>query len=887
MGRAGARERVRTVATARGRVGRTLVLTGPPGVGRSSLLREALADLDGDLMWLSGSASSGSAPWAAARNAGPAVNAVDDFAGAGGRLVAEAVLHGTEPEEVGRQITERYLAMSPRDRPVVVVADDFHRCDAQSLALLVFLAHRNHTFDVSYVLSCPDDALPAGVVDLERLELGGLDPGDAQVALTGWTGAAVAAPVAATLATLTDGNPALLREVAGRLATEQLEGRRTLPARLTASASSRALVAPVLDGLDEPELRVLACFALGGAVPSAVLDAVAGPEPLAALLDRHLVEAVPGGYRAGRAALGWLAEDRLGHAARQELATALGPAWESLDPVRSAWHALDVGSPDPRTLALGRRTLAEADAAVDGRLTEALAWAVIGHADPPTTHDWLQLTARAERAGHLLDARDAFEQAVRAPVVDEADLPVLTAWRGFLSQVADDRALAVPSTKLLSALELIRPGVVFETMTRTAWNSLLVGADAQARTYLDRARQASRAAGLGDRALWRLVDVSWQRVGGAARADTLRETALRWRDAARGRGWYDDFLLAVVLVEAGAYAEAEQQLVEAGSAHRQAGPHATHFLAAARLQLEVATWRVEVALRTAAGLATTAPPGPVHVRGLEPALLRLETLAGLPEATLHPGQAAYASEASAVARARAERLLVDGRYREAAVGLQALARRQPPLPPEQRWLVLADLVEAQVAGGEVAAARQTFRTAELPEPTGSATAAAAARAAALVAPSIEARPAFARALAAADTDAGLVEQARTLLAFARRLGQTTADQEADEVRERAALLFAHHGLEGWRRHAAALSWRTPVADEQTRMLNSRLDDHETQIVRLLLLGQKNREVADRLYVSLRSLEKSLTRIYAKLGVASKAQMLALVRADRSVATDAG
>ena len=63
------------------------------------------------------------------------------------------------------------------------------------------------------------------------------------------------------------------------------------------------------------------------------------------------------------------------------------------------------------------------------------------------------------------------------------------------------------------------------------------------------------------------------------------------------------------------------------------------------------------------------------------------------------------------------------------------------------------------------------------------------------------------------------------------------------------------------------------------MLSTRLDEHETAVVRLLLLGQKNKEVADRLYVSLRSLEKTLTRVYAKLGVASKAQMLALVRAE--------
>ena len=880
VGRSGEVERVQAVAGARGPVGRTLVVTGPRGVGRSSLLRAALTGFEGDLVWLVGSASSGSEPWAAVRNAGPAVRGVVDFARSGsGGLVAAAVEDGLEPEELGRRITERYRAMPERSRPVVVVADDFHRCDLHSLALLVFLAHHNHTFDVSYVLSCPDEALPPGAGDLERLRLGGLGADEAREALTGWTGQRLAAPVAAALTRLTDGNPLLLREVAAHLDADRLEGARALPSRLSVSATTRSVVAPDLERLTPRELRALACFPLGGTVPPVVLDGVTGSGPLASLLDRHLVETVPGGYRPRRTASGWLAEDRLGHTARQELAAALGAAWASLDPVRSALHALDTPTPAPEVLSRARRALVRADAAVDDRLSEALAWAVVGHADPPTTHDWLQLTARAERSGHLLDARDAFEQAVRAPVVDEADLPELTRWRGFLSQVADDRALAVPSEKLLSSLELIRPAVVFETMTRTAWNSLLVGADVQAHKYLDRARQASRAASLADRALWRLVDVSRQRAAGAARADAVREAALRWRDSSEGRAWYDDFLLATVLVEAGAHAEAEEHLFEAASAHRQAGRHATHFLAAARLQLEVATWRVGVARRTADELVDLALPGPVHVRGLEPALVRLETLAGLPRGTLHPGQVAHASEAPALERALAERQLVDGHYREAAVGLQALVRRQPPLPPEQRWLVLADLVEAQVADGEPGAGQQAHRSAGLPEPTGPGAAAAAARTAALVSPPLEVRPAFARALAVAEAEEGEVARARALLALARRLGRLTAGPEADRLRDEAALVFAHHGLEGWRRHALALDWPPPAADVQGRLLDSRLDEQETRIVRLLMLGHKNKEVAARLYLSLRSLEKALTRIYAELGVASKAQMLALVRDD--------
>ena len=148
-------------------------------------------------------------------------------------LVVAALEGGTEPEQLGREIAERYRAMPRRARPVVVVADDFHRCDPHSLALLVFLAHHNHTFDVSYVLSCPADALPPGAADLRRVSSSAgsrwKTPG---ARLDGWTSRRVAVPVVDTLVALTDGNPLLLREVAEHLDVDQLEGRRTLPVRL-------------------------------------------------------------------------------------------------------------------------------------------------------------------------------------------------------------------------------------------------------------------------------------------------------------------------------------------------------------------------------------------------------------------------------------------------------------------------------------------------------------------------------------------------------------------------------------------------------------------------------------------------------------------------------
>lgn len=765
-------ERVRRVAENRGPTGRTLLVTGPPGSGRTSLVATALADLEGEVVWFAGSATVDAEPWSTLRSARGTFRSVPGFLGAGGEeVVARALAGEASTVEVARAFARHYQSLPPRSGAVVLVAEDVHRFDPQSLAVLLLLAHVNHTFDMSYVLTCPTAALPEDALDLDRVQLGPLDGDAVREALRSWTHRPVGTDVAAELARLTDGNPRLVREAAGQLGPAQLEGRRTLPLRLPLTATSTTAAAGTLADLDVDGLRTLACFALGLPVPVVVLERAVGLAPVDALVDANLLEAVPEGYRCTSALLGRAAEARLDAGTRRAVACALASAWSVLDPVRAALHAVDEGLPSDVVLERGRRALAAtagASSPADDRLAEALAWAVVARADPPTAHDWLVLAACAERAGHLADAQDAFEQAVHAPAVDEEDLSLLTRTRGFLSQVADDRTLVVPSTKLLSSLELVRPAVVFETMTRTAWNNLLVGAPDQARVYLERARQVSRAARPEDRALWRLVDVGRQRTSsGTGTDEALREAALRWRDSTDARPWYDDFLLVTTLLDAHALSDAQQHLFIAGGAHRDAGRLARHFLLAARLELEVAGSQVAAAMATAEELVRHPVAGPVHVRGLEPALVRLETLAGLPAGALDDGRGGFASESAALARAQAERALVEGRHREAAVALMALLRADPPLPEEARRAVLADLVEAQVAAGDLTGAQESF----LRSPTGAggpATDAATTRATALVASPFETRGAFARALAAAEAEDGLLGRcSRSRVASAR------------------------------------------------------------------------------------------------------------------------
>lgn len=53
-----------------------------------------------------------------------------------------------------------------------------------------------------------------------------------------------------------------------------------------------------------------------------------------------------------------------------------------------------------------------------------------------------------------------------------------------------------------------------------------------------------------------------------------------------------------------------------------------------------------------------------------------------------------------------------------------------------------------------------------------------------------------------------------------------------------------------------------------------LTNQECQVIQALARGSSNREVADELFVSIKTVESHLTRIYRKLGCKSRGQVIA-------------
>ena len=146
-------------------------------------------------------------------------------------------------------------------------------------------------------------------------------------------------------------------------------------------------------------------------------------------------------------------------------------------------------------------------------------------------------------------------------------------------------------------------------------------------------------------------------------------------------------------------------------------------------------------------------------------------------------------------------------------------------------------------------------------------------------PLAEAVAAHARGLA--DHDGDLLDAAADRFADLGAVA-LAADAAAQAAHEHARK--RHRGKEvasSARAHALASQGevRTPAVAAAARPLP--ISDREREIAMLVVAGWSNREVADRLFVSVRTVEGHLYRIFAKLGIDDRDQLVHLLRLERS------
>jgi DNA-binding CsgD family transcriptional regulator len=834
-----------------------LVLRGAPGLGKTALLDDAAAAAGG---------------LALLRATGTEAEAELAFAGLHQLLharpvpapLARALGRDSGPAPGALQVGAAVLAALADAGPAAVLVDDAQWLDAPSLDALAFAGRRLGAEGVALVLALGDDG-PA--LDLPERSLAPLDDAAAAALLDEQRPhAAVRATVLAAAA----GNPLALVELPAALGDRLPDGALPVPARLDRVYRDRIAALPpparrlVLLAAAEGTGAVAPVLAAGGGELAALeasgllrvegdrlawrhplaREAVLGTAGAAAVRDAHrALAAVTGPERAAwhraaaalapdeavadaLAAAGRRARSRGDHAAAADAlarAAELTPAPETARArrVEAAGAAWTAGRPD-RALALLDAAGPGADPGEAARIRGAIE---LNHGSPWRAHRLLAEAARREpdrgRALRLgVSAMEAASLAGEPPVppvpAGEGDGFLATMIAGVTARFAGDERAAAAALRSAAA-----QGATLEDPQLVLWAgaAAFFAGDEQAATALhERAAELARTAADASVLPFALTFLATAHLWSGRLA--LAEADGREARRLAGESGQENLGVQVDAVLAGVAALRGEE-------------------AACRALAEGARAAAQArGLVLAEGSATTA-------------LAELELALGAPEAAF----------------ARLDRLA-----------------HGPGAHAAHRYAVLPALVEAAARGGRAGEARAAAEAfAGWARATGSGWALPLAeRSLALTAPAEEEADArFAAALELHERHRRPLDRARTELLIGERLRRARRKAEA-----RAPLRAALEAFED----AGAIPWAERARDELRAAGESaphrggpsleRLTPQELQVARLVARGASNRGAAAALYLSPRTVEYHLHKVFKKLGVHARAELAAvLARAD--------
>jgi ATP/maltotriose-dependent transcriptional regulator MalT len=193
-----------------------------------------------------------------------------------------------------------------------------------------------------------------------------------------------------------------------------------------------------------------------------------------------------------------------------------------------------------------------------------------------------------------------------------------------------------------------------------------------------------------------------------------------------------------------------------------------------------------------------------------------------------------------------------------------------------------DLVEAAVRCGDQETAAQAIGNLELIAAHSPAPSAGAwlARCQGLMAEPVQAVKYLREALRLYDLSEERFERARTELLLGEALRRARRRTEARDALRSALTLLDALGARAWaeraRRELRALG-EAPAMAEPDGL--ARLTPQELQIAKLVSGGASNREIAAQLFLSPRTVEYHLYKVFPKLGVASRTELARLVLTD--------
>lgn len=860
-----------------------LALVGPAGSGRSTLLRSA-ARLSGATSVLV-TVDPGESTWSLS-GLTSALIGIDGRHGTDLHGLAIGGSAATGPSRLAPALVAR-LSARPLP-PTLLLIDDADDLDPESQQVLGHLVRHVRGTGLRIVLSCRGhlDAGPLRGIDAHRL--GPVDRARMLDLARSLAPSDTPPGTVQLLVRIADGNPGLLTDILDRLSDRALRGEEPMPAPLGLSDAAMEATWADLVGLGDPARRTLEALSCAPYLPTSVASRARSVE------SAGLDELVAGGWVRRTATTLHIASTRVrataygGTPAARRLAlhTELAGTAEGRDDRIAAWH----------------RCFAPPD---DGCPVELL-----GAASSLVVDDMLDAALEfAERA--LVDARGAdvgpalTEFAMT--LVQHAELGLARRYEDTLHRMYQGISHPPRLVVLGTLLDLFQGrGVGTECMARELGvygQSDPVGCLAMVGTVV-MARLLRWELDEAEAQLPSVRDLAPARPELAEAIEALTRLCRLVRDGGEVPS-YDEIrrhlnplpvprelaaraVLLHVLIYAERFGAAREILAGLRESTAGAPPLWGVVVNRAALMLDLrsdAFRQARAGVDRARSSARALQVLPVELDVAEAVLLAVEGRAELAHERLEqvlslvPLNALPAVFGARVHALRGRLAWMQGEGAE-ALDRMAMARRVATgVGNPQLVRAHADHVEFLVRMGRRAEAREVlaeFRARAAAAPSRWATF-TLARCEALVAEGARSLELFDELLGAWPACELEYEHARTLLCSSERLEQAGHGKEALAHQRAAERLLADIGVAMPSELCTTHDARTA---EPVPEILSTLNEREAHVARLVQQGYRNRSIAQDLYVSVRTVEMSLTRIYRKVGVSSRAELIRAMSGER-------
>jgi DNA-binding CsgD family transcriptional regulator len=883
-----------------GRAGRSgaLVLRGEAGVGKTALLRYAIERADSfHVLRATGLETESELAFAAlhqvlARELDRLDCLPDPQADALRSAFGLAPARGSNPFLISVALLG-LLADLAEETPVLCVVDDAHWLDDASASALLFAARRIEAERIAMIFAAREgDARTFDAPGLESLVVEGLDDDAARALLDERAGARLAPSVRERLVEQTGGNALALLELPTTLTEGQLSGREPLAEPLPIGAGLQVSYLARLRRLPEAtQSLLLVAAAEDSGDLTAILRAAdtidVGREALPPAEREGLVDVLDGRLTFRHPLVRSAVYRGATFTERQLVHRALAEVQDDANADRRAWHRAAAAEAPDEEIACGLELSAERATLRGGYAAAATALEKAAALSPEQKHRTLRLLSAADAAwlaGRTERARALVADAARlAPADQQVDVTKLQGKIEVRSGVFDDAlamllsaAQALASTDPATALRLL-----FEAEEATIYTG---NTEAAIQIGLLVERLAAEAPEAADPVVCNAL-VGFGRVF-AGRADEAAPLLLEALAGAKASDDPDQILTGLraanVLGDDLAAVDLGNRAVRIARERSALGALPRIFERLPFVELRLGRYTsARVNLEEGLRLARET---------------RQETGAHLCQLALVAAIQGREDECRACAAEAIERAL----ERQAgvmrcvamwALGLLELGLGRPEeafaalgsvLPAENvlthkivSLFLIPDYIEAAARSERLDAAGAAFGAFEE-----WATAVGQPWALALVhhcrgllASGEEAERALCEALALHPESLRPFEHARTQLALGETLRRLRRRRDAREHLRAAISAFHQLGAAPWEERAGAeLRASGETARRREPGTLGDLTPQELQIARLVAGGARNRDVAAQLFLSPRTIDYHLRKVFMKLGISSRAEL---------------